>query len=72
MKINCLSCGHSINLDDDTYSDYEGLIKCYACSALLDVKLVEGSVKAVNLPERSGLVAVPAQRSGADQGHEEG
>jgi DNA-directed RNA polymerase subunit N (RpoN/RPB10) len=51
MKINCLSCGHNIDLDD-SYSDYEGLIKCFACGATLKVKLVEGCIKAVKFPDR--------------------
>jgi len=46
IKINCLSCGHTLDLDE-TYSDYEGQVKCYACSALLEVKLVESQIKAV-------------------------
>lgn len=46
MKINCLSCGHTIDLDD-AYSDYEGQVKCYTCSALLEVKLEDCSIKAV-------------------------
>ena len=49
MKINCLSCGHNLNLEDDTYSDYEGAVKCFACGAILEVKLVEGCVKSVKL-----------------------
>lgn len=48
MKINCLSCGHNINLDD-SYSDYEGQVKCFACSALLEIKLDQGSVKKVQI-----------------------
>ena len=51
MKINCLSCGHYVDLDD-SYSDYEGQIKCYACNAILEVKLSEGNVRSVRLPER--------------------
>ena len=46
MKINCLSCGHRIELDE-AYSDYEGQVKCYACSALLEIKLEESLVKSV-------------------------
>jgi len=46
MKINCLSCGHTIDLDD-AYSDYEGQVKCYTCSALLEIKLEDSSVKSV-------------------------
>jgi len=48
MKISCLSCGHTIDLDD-AYSDYEGQIKCYTCSALLEVKLSDSLIKAVKL-----------------------
>jgi len=47
MKINCLSCGHSLELDEESYSDYEGQVKCYTCSALLEVKLEEGRIKSV-------------------------
>jgi len=47
MKINCLSCGHSLELDEEAYSDYEGQVKCYTCSALLEVKLAEGRIKSV-------------------------
>jgi len=46
MKINCLSCGHTIDLDD-AYSDYEGQVKCYTCSALLQIRLEDSSVKPV-------------------------
>ncbi len=46
MKINCLSCGHTIDLDD-AYSDYEGQVKCYTCSALLEIKLEDFCIKAV-------------------------
>jgi ribosomal protein S27E len=47
MKINCLSCGHSLGLDEEVYSDYEGQVKCWSCGALLEVKLEEGRLKSV-------------------------
>ena len=46
MKINCLSCGYTLELDE-AYSDYEGQVKCYICSALLEVKLEDSHVKSV-------------------------
>ena len=46
MKINCLSCGHTIDLDE-AYSDYEGQVKCYTCSALLEINLEESLVMSV-------------------------
>jgi DNA-directed RNA polymerase subunit RPC12/RpoP len=48
MKINCLSCGHTIELDE-AYSDYEGQVKCCTCSALLEVKLEESLIKSVKV-----------------------
>jgi len=47
MKINCLSCGHKVDLDD-VYDDYKGLIKCMACKALLEIKTVQGQLKSIN------------------------
>ena len=46
MKINCLACGHKVDLDD-AYDDYEGQVKCFACSALLEVRTEQGNIKSV-------------------------
>ena len=46
IKINCLSCGHKVDLDD-AYGDYEGQVKCFACSALLEIKAEQGNIKSV-------------------------
>ena len=48
MKINCLSCGHNVDLDD-AYDDYEGAVKCFACGAVLNIKTQEGHLKSVSL-----------------------
>ncbi|MBI4764194.1 MAG: zinc-ribbon domain-containing protein [Deltaproteobacteria bacterium] len=58
MKINCLSCGFSFELDDETYSDYEGQVRCYACSALLEVKLEENRIKSLIFSKPTGRAAV--------------
>ncbi|MBI5789440.1 MAG: hypothetical protein HZA78_11380 [Candidatus Schekmanbacteria bacterium] len=47
MKINCLSCGHNVDLDD-LYEDYKGQVKCFACSALLEICTEQGHLKSVN------------------------
>ena len=56
MKINCLSCGHKVDLDH-AYDDFEGEVKCFACGAILHIKTQEGRLKSVNLatavPRRS-------------------
>jgi DNA-directed RNA polymerase subunit RPC12/RpoP len=46
MRINCLNCGHKIELDD-VYDDYEGLIKCMTCRALLSIKTEDSKLKGV-------------------------
>ena len=48
MKINCLSCGHKVDLDS-AYDDYEGMIRCFACRAMLDIRTMEGQLKSVRL-----------------------
>jgi hypothetical protein len=47
MKINCLSCGFKVDLDE-TYEDFEGPIKCI-CGALLEIRLEEGMLKDIKL-----------------------
>ncbi len=48
MKINCLSCGHKMDLDE-AYSDYDGQIKCFICAAVLTVRTEEGRLKSVRI-----------------------
>jgi len=48
MKINCLSCGHNVELSE-TYDDYAGLIKCFVCAALLEIKAEDGNIRSVQL-----------------------
>ena len=48
MKVNCLSCGHALDLRD-AYDDYDGQVKCFACGALLAVRTRDGQVKWVEL-----------------------
>jgi hypothetical protein len=48
MRLNCLSCGHSVDLHGD-YNDYEGQVKCFVCGALLTIRTEEGYIKHVSL-----------------------
>jgi DNA-directed RNA polymerase subunit RPC12/RpoP len=48
MKINCLSCGHTVDLDD-AYDDYAGQIKCLACHAIMEIQSEDGKLKSVKL-----------------------
>jgi hypothetical protein len=48
MKLNCISCGHCLDLHND-YDDYEGQVKCFVCTALLTIRTENGHVKRVTL-----------------------
>ena len=49
MKINCLSCGHNVDLDEAYAENYEGAVKCYGCDAMLAIKTEQGSLRVVQL-----------------------
>ena len=46
MRVNCLACGHKVDLDD-AYDDYEGPVKCFGCRATLEIRTEQGSLRAV-------------------------
>jgi hypothetical protein len=48
MKVNCLSCGHELNLDHWVFDNYEGPVKCFSCSSMMEVKSAEGTVYSIN------------------------
>lgn len=56
MKVNCITCGHSLNMDD-AYDDFDGLVRCYVCSGLFELKTADGKVKSVKFAH------IPAQRT---------
>jgi ribosomal protein S27E len=47
MKVNCLNCGHKIDLDD-VYDNYDGMVKCTTCRRLLHIKTEDGRLRGVN------------------------
>ncbi|MDS4059777.1 MAG: hypothetical protein RKP73_14590 [Candidatus Contendobacter sp.] len=56
MKINCISCGHDIHLDDN-YDNYEGAIRCWVCSSMLDIRVEDGSIRSVKRMQDGGRAA---------------
>jgi DNA-directed RNA polymerase subunit N (RpoN/RPB10) len=65
IRVNCLSCGHPMDLGD-AYEDYHGEVRCWGCRAVLEVTLAEGKLKAMT---RSGARAARAAEPPA-AGHE--
>jgi DNA-directed RNA polymerase subunit N (RpoN/RPB10) len=63
MRINCLSCGHKVDLDD-AYDDFEGQVKCFPCGAVLEIKTDQAKLKKIRIvsvpsrPARSRRMAV--------------
>jgi len=50
MRLNCLSCGFTIDMDN-AYGDYDGQIKCVICKAVLNIKTEEGELKSATVAE---------------------
>ena len=48
MKVNCLSCGHTLDLHE-AYDDYEGQVRCFISASLLAIRTQDGHVKAAEL-----------------------
>jgi hypothetical protein len=67
MKINCISCGHKIDLED-AYDNYEGPVKCYVCGSILEIRTLEGSVKSVHVMKGADMppgLATETHKAGA-------
>jgi ribosomal protein S27E len=56
MNLNCLSCGHTLDLRD-AYDDYAGQVKCFICGALLAIRTEGGQVKSVEMADRRRFAA---------------
>lgn len=48
MRINCLGCGHMVDVGDD-YDDYDGQIRCNVCRGIMEVSTSNGKVKSVRI-----------------------
>ena len=48
MIINCIACGHTVELAD-SYDDYEGPVRCWVCGTLLEIKAQDGSLRRMGL-----------------------
>lgn len=49
MKVNCLSCGHNVELDEAYDDGYEGEIKCFGCGARLEIRTEQSALRWVRL-----------------------
>jgi DNA-directed RNA polymerase subunit N (RpoN/RPB10) len=47
MKVECVSCGREINLGEWVFDDYEGPVKCFSCSRMMEVKTAQGIVQSL-------------------------
>jgi ribosomal protein S27E len=48
MRVKCISCGQELNLDHWVFEDYSGPVKCFSCSAMMEVKSTGGEVYSIN------------------------
>ncbi len=66
MKIVCIKCGFKIDLDDNTYRDFEGPVRCSTCKTLLEIWTQEGCLK--KMAFLSSAPEVSARFSGGGYG----
>jgi DNA-directed RNA polymerase subunit N (RpoN/RPB10) len=48
MRIKCISCGREVNLDHTVFEDYEGPVKCFSCSTMMEVRTTRGFVDSIS------------------------
>jgi DNA-directed RNA polymerase subunit N (RpoN/RPB10) len=48
MKIKCISCGRDVNLDHRVFEDYEGPVKCFSCSTMMEMRTIRGFVDSIS------------------------
>lgn len=59
MKIICIHCGHAIDLGE-SYEAFDGLVRCYVCRGLMELKTDKGMVRAVRLIPPPALTKAPS------------
>ena len=47
MKIKCVFCGRDVNLDHNVFEDYEGPVKCFSCSTMMELRTIRGFVDSI-------------------------
>lgn len=64
MEIKCVSCGRNVNLDHRVFEDYEGPVKCFSCSTVMEMKTVRGIVDSISPIQRleQGMEGTPESR----------
>ncbi len=74
MKVNCLSCGHNVELDEAYGDGYEGEIKCFGCGARLEIRTEQNALRSVRLlnqtPAAEAYTRVVPNHEGAGAGAE--
>jgi len=80
MRVKCISCGNELNLDHWIFEDYSGPVKCFSCSAMMEVKSTGGEIYSINplavYESKSGVQSVlpksGLRRSSLPDGSREG
>lgn len=53
MRLNCVECGNFITLDDRIYADFDGPVKCNACSSMLHISMEEGKLRTMEFVKKA-------------------
>jgi hypothetical protein len=60
MRMNCLSCGHEVNLDHPVFRNYQGPVKCFSCGKMMDITTNQGALTQSRLWNRDNVILIPA------------
>jgi hypothetical protein len=63
MKIKCVFCERDVNLNHRVFEDYEGPVKCFSCSTMMEMKTVQGFVNFVSPLQRPEQAAAGTRES---------
>jgi len=72
MKIKCISCGRDVNLDHRVFENYEGPVKCFSCSTLMEMKTMRGLVDSLSFLRGmdQGAVGAPVKQNAGPGVHQ--
>jgi DNA-directed RNA polymerase subunit RPC12/RpoP len=70
MKINCLSCGHSLDFDEAYSDQYDGEVKCWVCGGRLALRTERGHIRSVRLIEATSNHSASGDQEKRDSGNQ--
>jgi hypothetical protein len=65
MRIQCMYCGHSIELSP-AYEEYKGPLRCVVCKNLMMVRIEDGQLRSMEVEPKAAAPAVALKSRSAN------